>query len=180
MDLGMFRGGKAGFWAWVVGPLALMAVVYLPAMLYGRHLNRICDQRTAVLQSIPEMNRQLQRATDTLKRFVPFSAVASDGGADLNQRIQKAAQQHGVGIRSLTTEKGDGGGRSGIAYGTVTLQGEGVLAAVINLLDDLQKPESLCHVDAVRLKVMTWEPERIYSSDIVLRCYGAPAPEGAP
>lgn len=180
MDLGMFRGGKAGFWAWVVGPLALMAVVYLPAMLYGRHLNKTCDRRTAVLQSIPEMNRQLQRATDTLKRFVPFSGVATDGGAELNQRIQKAAQQHGVGVRSLTTEKGDGVSHSGIAYGTMTLQGEGALASVISLLDELQKPESLCRVDAIRLKVMTWEPERIYSSDIVLRCYGASAPEGGP
>ncbi|MEI7435487.1 MAG: hypothetical protein WCL16_01610 [bacterium] len=176
----MFRWGKTGFVVWVVGPVALMAAIYLPGTLYCRQLNKTCDRRMAILNYLPEMDRQTQRAVATLKRLDPLRGSEVDHGAELSLRIEKMAQQHGLGIRSLKIEDGAVPDKTGgVPYFTVTLQGEGGLQAIVETLNDLQRPEYLCRVATVRMRVMTWIPERVYGGDIVLRCHGASVSGGS-
>jgi hypothetical protein len=178
MDLGMFSSGKKGFLLWLISPPVVMIAALLPVALYGAYIRRDCDQRQAILLQIPEMNRQVGVARETLRRLIAKpdgnGASVADGAAEVSQRIYKAAQKHGFAIRSLTADKGEATGKSGIIMLTVSVQGDGNLPDIIAMFDDLHMPEQLCAVDSVHLKAPRTGAEKLsYSGDIVFQCHVA-------
>jgi len=178
MDLGMFHSGKKGFLLWLIGPPVVMTAILLPVALYSMHVKQDCAQRQAILQQIPEMNRQVGRAGETLRHFIAKpdgdGAAVADGAAEVSQRIYRAAQKHGFAIRSLTAEKHDATAKSGLAAWTVSVQGDGALSDIVAMFDDLHVPEQLCAVNMVRLKTPRAGAEKVsYSGDIVFQCHVA-------
>lgn len=179
MDLGMFRWGRNGFWVTIAGPPVIMAAVYLPCTLYGHYLNRSSERLDSLLNHVPQMNTTVRLAADTLKRLAPVRGREGESSADLSLRIQIMAQQHGVVIRSLMPEDGPGQGKAGVtsdlSMTSVTMQGEGPLSGIAAMLDSLQRPECLCRLDNVRIRLITMVPDPVYGCDVVMRCYKAPA-----
>jgi hypothetical protein len=174
MDLGTFRWGKKGFLLWVIGPPILMTAVLLPVALYNRHVEHDCNERQAILRQLPEMNRQIARARETLQLVIagPAGGDAADGAAEVSQRIYKAAEKHGFAIRSLTADKDSATSASGLAALTVSVQGEGALPDIIAMFDDLHAPDQLCAVDKILLKAPRNGAEQLpYSGDIVFHCH---------
>jgi hypothetical protein len=171
MDLGMFKWGRIGFAAWLLGPPAFMAAVLIPCSVYCRQINRECDQRAALLKDIPEMAGLNARAREIVKCFPLRSSASGDSAVEASETIQRTAQQHGLTIRSLTTEKGESPGRSELTTVTVSIQGDGSLPAIIEMFDDLQRPERLCDADNVRLRLSRSSPDQAaYNMQIVFQC----------
>jgi hypothetical protein len=178
MDLGMFNSGEKGFWPWLIGPPVVLIAILLPVSLFSMHIKRDCDERQAILRQIPEMNLHVSLARETLKHFIfrpdGDGLAVADGAAEVSQRIYRAAQKHGFAIRSLTADKNEATGKTGLTALTVSVQGDGALSDIVAMFDDLYAPEQLCAVSTVHLKEPRTGPDKLsYSADIVFQCYVA-------
>ena len=174
MDLGMFRWGKRGFLSWVIGPPALLAVIFLPMALYSHHLRKDCSRRQAILMQIPEMSRQIAASRELIRRFIvqPAGGAVSDNAAEASQRIYLAAQKHKFAIRSLNADKAESDGKSGLAELNVLVQGDGTLPDIIAMFDDLNVPEQLCATEMVRLNVSRSGAEQLtYGAEMSFKCH---------
>ena len=155
--------------AWIVGPLLLMAAAYFPTRFYCGHRSRDLDRRYAVLEQLPEMNRQLERADSIAKNLGALPPGDADATAVLGTAISQAAVAHGLTIHALTLDKEAPLAKGGVLPATAAVRADGTLSAIVSTLDDLQRPERLFRIESVNLKVMASGPDLVYSGDIVLR-----------
>jgi hypothetical protein len=172
MTPGIFRRGRtAALLGWVIGPLAIIAIVYFPCRAHSLRVNRMLDQRRAVLEQMPEMSRQARRARDTLQKFPSPGRSGGDVSTEFTVLLNHAARENGFAVRSTVIEKGDRAATLGMSSFRIVLGGDGTLASLVRLFHALENSEYIFVVETARIGATELAPGGRYSAEIVLSCH---------
>lgn len=167
MDLGRFERSRFQFWTWILLPVVLMIAVTLPSYLYRLHVRRQLDEYQRLLAAVPATERVVRDVESLLKSVTPASTRVAEATEGATRRLDEAAKAAGLTLRALkvgedvTTD----GGFTSVRLG---VQIQGGLPAVVQWMDDVQKPGMLISVQAATLNALSLPPTDSYSGDITL------------
>jgi hypothetical protein len=169
---GMFRRERSAFLAaWLIGPLVIIALVYVPSRVYCARLNRQLGQEEAVLKDVPGMHERVQRARAVSRKFAALPPASADVSTEYTVLLNHAAREHGFDVRSAVIDKNIAATKPGLRSFRIVLQGEGTLTSLAKLFHSLENSDHVFSVDHVRLGVTGLGPGARYSGDIVLQCH---------
>lgn len=157
MDLGRFERSRAQFWLWIGVPLALLAVAGLPSVLYLRHAERALSERQVLQAAVPRLQEQVLKADDLLERVTPSEARMSEARDAASRRLDDAARRAGLTVRSVKVEENIEEEES-LRTARITMQVQGSLPALVQWLDDVQKPGLLISVEEAGIHALANPP----------------------
>jgi len=174
MDVAVFMRSRRRLWTWLVLPAALTVVVHVSIRAYVAHTARGFLRRQAMAASLPPMEEKLRAVRNGLRKFAFVSEGDIEPAELVKSRVARAAQQVGFAVNTLSIDRPAAGTpppKGQIPYLLVHVAGEGPLASVIQLLNDVQSGGGLVAVDAatVRLIGLTEAPQ--YNGEFAFRYY---------
>jgi hypothetical protein len=187
MDLGLFRRSKTAFWAWVILPGALVAVVLYVVHVYCSYVDEVLQRRLAFDKLLPDLTHRVAMARDVMAGCSLMPKGESLAAEALSAKLNDAAQRCGFVINSVRVDKVEPEGKTKLSLLKkpaktvtalpalqVTVQGEGLLAAIVKLVAEVQGPQTLVTVESAKVRAKRLIPEPMYEGEFVFVCYGVP------
>jgi hypothetical protein len=167
MKLSKLKKGRLELAVCIVMPLLVLAAIAIPGYLYGWHVKQELMERSACLEQVPEMERQLAEARKVLQPYA-VAGVKGDMASELTLSAEKAAQTFGFEARAVNVEKQPGSGAEAWSDYSVIFNGAGSLKSIIGMLDFMEHPSQRFQVRQVTLTAKGFIPEPTYDGDVVL------------
>jgi hypothetical protein len=170
MDLGFFESSRLRFWLWVSVPAVVVIAVTVASVAWLRQARQGLEERQALLADLPLLEVQVRKADALLKSVTPSAAQSALATEAVSRRLDQIAKNAGLTVRSVKF------GESGEAFaGLVTLkvsvQIQGPLRAVVQWLDEIQKPGVLLGVGQAELTALSRPPDDTFTGDVALVVY---------
>jgi len=170
MDLSRFMRTRLRLGVWLSLPLVLILGATIPSWMMKAVAERGLRQRQALLDAIPEQEVQARRAETLLESVTPASPQLASARDAVSRRLQDAAVDTALTIRSVKME--DALGQDGdFRTLRITAQIQGSLREVVQWLDRVQKPGLLLSVQTAQFSALGQPPDETFSAEIVLDLY---------
>lgn len=170
MDLGFFESSRLRFWLWLVVPAVAALGVTMGSAAWLHQERHALETRRALLDDLPLLEVQVRKAEELLKSATPSGARTAQGAEAITLRLDQAAKQAGVTLRSVKFEE-MGAASGGFVSGKIAVQIQGSLRAVVQWLDDVQKPGVLLSVAQAELSALGQPPDDTFSGELKLIAY---------
>jgi hypothetical protein len=170
MDLGFFESSRLRYWLWICVPALVAVAVTVGSMAWVHRERKGLEARQALLADLPLLEVQVRKAEELLKSTTPAGDRTAQGTEAVTRRLDQAAQKAGLTLRSVKFgETGQAAG--GFVSGKITVQIQGPLRAVVQWLDEIQKPGVLLGVGQAELLALSLPPDDTFSGEISLMVY---------
>jgi hypothetical protein len=170
MDLGFFESSRLRFWLWLCIP-ALVAVAVTAATMVWLHQERKnLAERQALLADLPLIEVQVRKTEALLKSVSPVASQMAQATDGVSRRLDQAAQRAGLTVRSVKFGE-NGTSAEGLATLQISVQIQGPFRAVVQWLDEIQKPGILVSVKQAELLALSLPPDDTFTGDVVLMVY---------
>lgn len=170
MDLGRFARSRIQTGLWIGIPLILILLATVPSVLVLREARRGLNLRQALLDEMPVMEARARKTEQLLNSVTPLSGQAAFATEEATRRIDAAAKNSGLSIRSLKVTEGSLQ-TDGFQTIQMTAQVQGSLRAVAYWLDEVQKPGLLISVQSGGVQALGAPPEEAFAGEITLVLY---------
>lgn len=167
MDLGRFERSRLQFSLWIALPLFLMAVTTIPSVFYLRHLQKDLAARKAVFDLLPAAELRARAASRVLKTVTLDAGRPSEGTDDATRRIDQAAKNAGVTVRALRFGEAPEEDAHFKTY-LLIVEFNGTLRAVVQWLDEIQKPGLLFTIREASVNAYAAPPNEQYGGSVKL------------
>ena len=170
MDLGFFESSRLRFWLWIAVPPVVAVVVTVGSMLWLQQERDGLEKRQALLADLPMLEVQVRKADALLKSITPGANQTPVAAEAVSRRVEQAAKNAGLTIRSLKFGEG-GEAAGGLAAFKVAIQVQGPMRAVVQWLDEIQKPGVLLGLGQADWTALSAPPDDIYAGDLTFVIY---------
>jgi hypothetical protein len=177
MDLGVFRRTKWRLSMWILGPVALLAILFSSFNTFYRAAEKQIGHQTAVMNILPQMDRHLQAASNTIRRFT-FGQTGLRALNGVNTEITEAAQHAAVALNAINAQKSATNAFNELLSLQLTVKGDGNLQSITRFIQEIQHPFSLATTENVKLKTSSLAPDAAYTAELTLNCYAVAASPG--
>ena len=167
MDLSRFAGSRWHLGMWLSLPILLILAVTIPTLMLQRAAEHALATRQVLMGDIPTLEARVTKVEALLDRVTPPSSQMDRAREEATRRLDQAAKDSGLTVRSLKleTELVDVGGCPAVG---ITANVQGPLQALVKWLDAAQKPGLLIGVQSIRLKALGLPPNEPFTADISL------------
>lgn len=170
MDLGYFESSRVRYWLWICVPALLAMVATAGSLAWVRQERKGLEARQALLADLPLLEVQVRKAEERLKSVTPSGVRTAQGTEAVTRRLDQAAQRAGLTLRSVKLgETGQASG--GFVSEQIAVQIQGSLRAVVQWLDEIQKPGVLLGVGQADLLALSVPPDDTFSGEVTLIVY---------
>jgi hypothetical protein len=170
MDLGFFESSRLRFWLWIWVPAVVVVAVTVASMTWLHREHRGLVERQALLADLPMLDVQVRKTDAVLKSATPAAAQAAQATEELTRRLDQIAKNAGLAVRAVKFGE-SAPAEGGLVALQVSVQIQGPLRAVVQWLDEIQKPGVLLAVGQAELLALSLPPDETVTGDLTLVIY---------
>ena len=165
MDLGLFR--RSGKWigVWLVGAVALTALLYYVAHIRMLYNERSLARRAAMMRLIPSLRSVVAEVESEVDSFAQGAGSREDSIAGLSVRLNRVADATGFQLDSFDIVSKAAGGTVPVK---IRIRGRGNFRAIVAFAEDVRRPESLLTIESAHVALTGLKSDPDYSGEFVL------------
>ena len=167
MDLGLFESSRLRFWLWLSLPAVVAVAVTAVSWAWMHQERRGLDARQARLDDLPLLEVQVRKTDALLKSVTPAASQAGLITEAVSRRLDQTAKTAGLTIRSVKFGE-SGAPAAGLVALKVSVQIQGPLRAVVQWLDEIQKPGVLLSISEAELTALSQSSDEMFAGDLTL------------
>jgi hypothetical protein len=171
MDLGIFRRTRVGLSLWVFGLPVALVVLYYGTDFFSQYVSRKLEQRSAVMQLLPDAVRKLDEAQATLKATGARVQDEASATAEINTMLSRVADETEFTIVSLKVRRSETPPPPGLIVLAVEVEGSGYIQALMEFLHAAQREEALLMVRTAKVQLTKSGDDPQYRTSLTMNYY---------
>lgn len=168
MDLGRFQRSRLTLGLWLGVPILLVVLTLLPSWIYLRYAHKDLSERQRLMTDVPMVEKLQKEIGTLLKAVTPEAERLLEATEEATRRLDQAAKNAGVTLRSIKVGEGEEQADAEFKSLTILVQLAGPLRAMVQWLDEIQRPGLLIQVQSATLNAVSLPPDQQFAGDVTL------------